>query len=45
VKDFTPMTLGTIHLEKGPGTLTLSALEKSGQEIMEFRLLMLRRID
>jgi hypothetical protein len=43
VKDFKPMSLGTIHLEKGKGTLTLQATEMPGQQVMEFRLLMLTR--
>lgn len=43
VKDFKSMKLGTIHLEKGPGTLTLRALEKPGDQVMEFRLLLLTR--
>ena len=45
VKDFQPMTLGRIRLEEGPGTLALKALEKPGEQVMEFRLLMLRRVD
>ena len=45
VKDFQPMKLGAIHLEEGSGTLTLKALEKPGPQVMEFRLLMLRRVD
>ncbi|MCB1230627.1 MAG: arylsulfatase [Verrucomicrobiae bacterium] len=45
IKDFQPMTLGTIHLDKGPGTLTLKAIEKPGAEVMEFRLMMLRRVE
>jgi arylsulfatase A-like enzyme len=43
VKDFKPMSLGTIHLEKGKGTLTLSATKIPGAQVMEFRLLMLTR--
>ena len=43
VKDFKSMTLGTIHLEKGKGTLTLQATEIPGKQVMEFRLLMLTR--
>ncbi|MCB1061774.1 MAG: arylsulfatase [Verrucomicrobiae bacterium] len=45
VKDFRPMTLGKIHLEKGPGMLSLRALEKPGSQVMEFRLMMLRRVE
>lgn len=45
VKDFKPLVLGTIHLEKGPGTLTLKALDKPGEQVMEFRLLMFTRVE
>lgn len=45
VKNFRPMKLGTLHLEEGPGTLTLNALEKPGDQVMEFRLMMLRRTE
>ena len=44
VKDFKPMSLGTIHLEQGKGTLTLQATEMPGKQVMEFRLLMLTRV-
>ncbi len=45
VKDFKTMTLGTIELEKGPGTLILAALDMPGSQVMEFRLMMLTRVD
>lgn len=45
VKDFHSMTLGTIHLEKGKGTLTLQATDVPGSQVMDFRLLMLKRLD
>ncbi len=45
VKDFKPMKLGILRLEKGPGTLTLRALEKPGKQVMEFRMMMLRRVE
>ena len=45
VKDFKPMRLGTMSLKPGQGDLTLRALEKPGDEVMEFRLLMLTRVD
>ena len=38
------MSLGTIHLTKGTGTLTLQASEMPGQQVLEFRLLMLTRV-
>jgi arylsulfatase A-like enzyme len=45
VKDFKRMTFGTIHLEQGPGTLKLQALEMPGSQVMDFRLMLLTRID
>ncbi|MEM8486813.1 MAG: arylsulfatase [Bacteroidota bacterium] len=45
VKDFKPMTLGTITLEAGAGSLTLRALEMPGSQVMEVRLLMLNRVN
>lgn len=45
VKAFKPMKLGMIQLEKGKGTLTLQALEIPGSQALEFRLLMLTRVD
>ncbi len=44
-KDFRPQILGAINLEKGAGTLTLRALEIPGSQVMEFRLLTLRRVE
>jgi arylsulfatase A-like enzyme len=43
VKEFRRMSLGTIHLEKGKGTLKLQALEIPGAQVMDFRLLYLTR--
>ena len=45
VKEFRPLSLGTIHLEKGRGTLTLKATEIPGKQVGEFRLLMFTRAD
>lgn len=44
VKNFRPVEMGTIKLEKGPGKLVLKALEIPGDESIEFRLLMLTRV-
>ena len=44
-KDFKRMTLGEIELKKGQGTLTLKALEIPGSQVMDFRTLLLTRID
>ena len=41
VKDFAPMALGTIHLEKGVGTLELAAAKMPGESVVEFRSLWL----
>lgn len=45
VKDFKPIKLGTIYLKKGRGTLTLKALEVTGSQVMDFRMIMLKRIN
>jgi hypothetical protein len=37
MKEFRPLNLGTIHLEKGRGLLTLKALEIPGKSVMEVR--------
>ena len=44
IKDFRPMKLGRIELKKGPGPLTLRALNVPGEQVAEFRLLMFRRV-
>ena len=45
VKAFKPMKLGVIELKKGKGALTLQALRIPGSQALEFRLLMLTRVD
>ncbi len=44
VKDFKPLKLGTIRLEKGRGELTLRALKMPGSQVMDFRLMMFTRV-
>ena len=44
VKDFIPLNMGTFDLKKGKGTLKLKALNKTGKEVLDFRLLMLNRL-
>ena len=44
VKDFKPLILGRIHLNQGRGLLTLSALKIPGAQVMDFRMLVLKRI-
>ncbi len=41
VKDFEPLTLGTIHLNAGRGTLTLRALDVPHSQVMDVRRVML----
>lgn len=43
VKDFMSLKLGTIHLTKGKGTLTLKATDIPGGQVMDFRLMVLIR--
>lgn len=43
VKDFKPLEMGTIHLKKDHGLLTLKALEIPGSQVMDFRLMMLQK--
>jgi hypothetical protein len=45
VKDFKPLHLGQVRLEKGRGELALRALDIPGDQVMEFRLLMLERLE
>jgi arylsulfatase A-like enzyme len=44
VKEFKPIKIGKIYLNKGTGKLTLKALNVKGTEVMDFRLLMLKRV-
>ena len=44
VKDFQPLVLGDMALTAGRGTLSLHAQEIPGAEVMDVRLLVLRRI-
>ena len=44
VKDFRPLNVGKIKLKKGMGTLKLKGIKKTGKELMDFRLLMLKRV-
>ncbi len=45
VKDFKAINMGVMEMKKGNGELTLRALKIPGQEALEFRLLMLRRME
>jgi arylsulfatase A-like enzyme len=44
VKDFIPLKMGVIDLKKGKGTLMLKGIKMTGKELLDFRLLMLKRI-
>ncbi len=44
VRQWRPMTLGTMHLKPGRGTLRLRATKVSGKQVADMRLLMFRRI-
>ncbi|MFO7974989.1 MAG: N-acetylgalactosamine 6-sulfate sulfatase, partial [Candidatus Hydrogenedentota bacterium] len=44
VKNFKPLHLGQIRLEKGRGELALRALDIPGSQVMDFRLIMLQRL-
>ena len=41
VKDFRPLRLGTLRLQKGRGALTLRAVEIPGKQVMDVRAVML----
>jgi len=45
VKYFKPLELGTIELVVGQGLLTLQAQNVAGESVMDFRLLVLTRVD
>jgi len=45
VKDFRPMTLGSWHLQKGQGEMRLQAVHVAQHQVMDFRLLLLTRVD
>lgn len=44
VKEFRPMKLGTIQMKRGRALLQLKATKVTGKQVMDFRLMMLRRI-
>ena len=45
VKYFEPMEMGKIQLKKGKGELKLQAVNIPGEQALEFRLLMLNRVE
>ncbi len=44
VKEFKRVKMGNIHLDKGIGALKLQALEIPGAQVMDFRLLLLKKL-
>ena len=44
VKDFKPLKIGVISLQKGKGTLKIKGIKKNGRELMDFRLMLFRRL-
>ncbi len=44
IKDFKPLSMGRIHLRKGTGSLRLRVLEMTGGGVIDFRLLVLKRV-
>ncbi|MEM1121163.1 MAG: N-acetylgalactosamine 6-sulfate sulfatase, partial [Bacteroidota bacterium] len=44
-KYFKPLNLGKIHWQKGKGTLSLNALTIPNEALMDFRLLMIKRLE
>jgi len=45
VKDFRPWRMGEMEVDRGPGTLTLSAVSVAGTEVMEVRGLILTLVE
>ena len=45
MKDFKPLTLGTLELPAGRGQLTLRALQVAGKQVMDVRYIVLTRVD
>lgn len=45
VKDFKPLKLGIIHLEKGTSRLILKANKISNTQVMDFKMLTLKRVE
>lgn len=44
VKEFKPLSMGVINLKKGEGQLKLKALSKPGNEVIDMRLLLFKRL-
>ena len=44
VKDFKPLKVGILNLKKGKGTLKIKGIKKNGKALMDFRLMLLKRL-
>ncbi len=44
VKDFKPLKVGKLKLKKGKGTLKIKGVKKNGRALLDFRLMLLKRI-
>lgn len=44
VKNFVPLNMGIIKLKKGAGSLVLRSRDIKGNQVMDFRLIMLKRV-
>ncbi len=44
IKDFKPMHIGTVHLKKDKGNLTLKAIDIPGSQVMDFKMMVFKRL-
>jgi arylsulfatase A-like enzyme len=44
VKDFKPLKIGILKLKKGKGTLKIQGIQKNGEALMDFRLMLFKRV-
>ena len=44
VKDFKALKVGTVTLEQGAQTIKMQALKIPGKQLMDFRLMMLKKV-
>ncbi len=44
VKDFKPLKIGRLKLKKGKGTLKIKGVKKKGKALMDFRLMLFKRV-
>jgi len=44
IKDFKPLKVGKVKLKKGKGTLQIKGIKKKGRALMDFRLMLLKRV-